>query len=85
MDKKITIEGRELTFFDSDISILRSLERENIDIEFHCRDGYCGACRCKLLKGDICYFIEPLAHVRSGEILTCCSKPLSDITVDISS
>ena len=52
-------------------------------VNFHCREGYCGACRCKLLSGEVRYITEPLAFVRSGEFLPCCSIPLTDIDIEI--
>jgi ferredoxin len=83
MLKKISVEGRIITFFDSDKNILNSLDRENIESHYHCRDGFCGACRCKLVKGEVEYRMQPLAYIGQGEILTCCSTPTTDIEIDI--
>ena len=83
MQKKISVEGRIISFFDSDKNILNSLDREDIESHYHCRDGYCGACRCKLVKGAVEYPMQPLAYIRDDEILTCCSKPTTDIEIDI--
>ncbi|MDN3653279.1 class I ribonucleotide reductase maintenance protein YfaE [Thalassotalea ponticola] len=61
---------------------LEYLEAQNIDIQYHCRDGFCGACRCNLIQGDIEYVNgEPLAFIRDGEFLPCCSIPTSDIII----
>jgi ferredoxin len=84
MQKKISVEGRIISFFDSDKNILNSLDRERIESHYHCRDGFCGACRCKLVKGEVEYPMQPLAFVADDEILTCCSKPTTDIEIDIS-
>jgi len=62
---------------------LEYLESQGLKVNYHCRDGTCGACRCKLNFGSVTYILEPLAYIREGEILTCCSRPTSDI--DISS
>jgi ferredoxin len=83
MFKNISVGGRIISFFDSDKNILNSLDRENIESHYHCRDGFCGACRCKLIKGSVEYPNEPLAYIDDDEILTCCSKPTSDIEIDI--
>ncbi|MFT5635339.1 MAG: ferredoxin [Cognaticolwellia sp.] len=83
MLKKISVEGRIISFFDSDKNILNSLERENIESHYHCRDGFCGACRCKLLKGEVEYPMQPLAYIGDDEILTCCSLPTTDIEIDV--
>ena len=53
MSFSITIEEREIAFLDEDKNILNSLERENVESHFHCRDGFCGACRCTLKKGTV--------------------------------
>lgn len=83
MSHKIIVEEREISFLEQDKNILNTLEREGIESHYHCRDGYCGACRCKLLKGKIKYTVEPLAFVGDDEILTCCAQPLTDIELDI--
>tara|TARA_B110001454_G_C12598382_1_gene383370 strand:+ start:370 stop:627 length:258 start_codon:yes stop_codon:yes gene_type:complete len=83
MTFKITVEGCALVYLDQDKNILNTLERENIESHYHCRDGYCGACRCKLLKGAVSYPLAPLAFIREDEILTCCAQPASDIEINI--
>ena len=75
--------GSVIDFNGSSRTLLEALEQQQLQVNFHCREGYCGACRCKLLKGDISYLNEPLAFVRQGEFLPCCSIPLTDITIDI--
>ena len=82
MSWKITVEERVISFLEPDKNILDSLERENIETHYHCRDGFCGACRCKLIKGEVHYEMSPLAYVGDGEILTCCSIPSTDIEID---
>lgn len=83
MPFSITVEEREITFLKEDKTILNALEREKVESHFHCRDGFCGACRCKLIKGDVHYEISPLAYVGDDEILTCCSVPITDIEIDL--
>lgn len=58
---------------------LEYLESQGLIINYHCRDGTCGACRCTLNSGRVEYTTEPLAYVRRGDILTCCTRPLTDI------
>ncbi|WP_257878924.1 class I ribonucleotide reductase maintenance protein YfaE, partial [Vibrio parahaemolyticus] len=64
-------------------TLLVQLERKGIAIESQCRNGYCGACRCKLVRGNISYRAEPIAYLNDGEILPCCATATSDVTVDI--
>ncbi len=81
---EITIAGQAAICFDgSQPTILDSLEQQQQDISYQCREGYCGACRCKLIHGSIQYLNEPLAFVRQGEFLPCCSVPLTDIQIEI--
>ena len=70
-------------FDGSDTTLLNALERKQFQVNFQCREGYCGACRCKLLEGEVKYLHEPLAFVRRGEFLPCCSVPLTDIQIAI--
>lgn len=83
MPFSITVEGREIPFLDKDKNILNTLERENIESHFHCRDGFCGACRCSLKKGTVDYSQYPLAYIGENEILTCCAYPTSNIEIEI--
>ncbi|CCQ11902.1 Ferredoxin [Pseudoalteromonas luteoviolacea B = ATCC 29581] len=61
--------------------LLVSLEQAKIDAPYQCREGFCGACRVQLIKGQVSYNEEPLAFVREGEILTCCCRPITDIEI----
>ena len=80
----VKISGGAVIDFDgSRRTLLDALEQQNLDVNFHCREGYCGACRCKLLQGEVRYLNEPLAFVRKGEFLPCCSIPLTDIDIEI--
>ena len=83
MSFSITVEERKVTFLDDDKNILNTLERENIESHFHCRDGFCGACRCALKQGTVEYNQFPLAFIGDNEILTCCSYPTSDIVIEV--
>ncbi|WNC69998.1 class I ribonucleotide reductase maintenance protein YfaE [Thalassotalea nanhaiensis] len=85
MSKQVIIDGKVVEEkFDNLIfkTTLEFLESNNIDIHFHCRDGFCGACRVTLEQGEIEYINgEPLAFVRDGEVLPCCCIPKTDIVI----
>lgn len=84
MMPSVKISGGAVIDFDgSRRTLLDALEQQKLDVNFHCREGYCGACRCKLLQGEVRYLNEPLAFVRKGEFLPCCSIPLTDIDIEI--
>lgn len=73
----------EIEFVNTDATLLNSLQKNSVEMLYHCKEGFCGACRCKLKSGSISYINEPLAFVRKGEILTCCSVPNEDIEIEI--
>jgi len=81
---KISVQGLEITFVDMTETLLECLERSNIEVHYHCRDGFCGACRVKLNKGQIKYPNgEPLAYIGEDEILPCCCIPVGNISIEI--
>ena len=74
------VQGKVVPFENNEQTLLECLESANIEVHYHCRDGFCGACRVTLVEGEIYYPNgEPLAFIGDGEILTCCSIPKSDI------
>ncbi|MFS1704968.1 class I ribonucleotide reductase maintenance protein YfaE [Alteromonas sp. AMM-1] len=77
VSEKVTITSQ------ANKTLLESLESHNIDVQFHCREGFCGACRTKILSGEVDYTTDPLAFIDDDEILPCCCKPISDITIKI--
>lgn len=84
MTFKISIEQKDIIYRESKQTLLECLEAENIEVHYHCRDGFCGACRVKLNQGEIKYPNgDPLAFVAENEILPCCCYPVSDIDITI--
>ena len=82
--EKVTIITPHATFkLSSDESLLDGLLRTGHQIEYQCRNGYCGACRCKLVSGEVSYPTLPLAFIPAGEVLTCCGKPESSLVFDL--
>ncbi len=81
---KITIKDTHVVYSNTKQTLLECLEQANHEIHYHCRDGYCGACRITLNEGEVDYFNgEPLAYVAKNEILPCCCKPISDIDITL--
>ncbi|MEI6895208.1 MAG: class I ribonucleotide reductase maintenance protein YfaE [Colwellia sp.] len=84
LQPKITVKGKIIHYMDNEQTLLECLELANVEVHYHCRDGFCGACRVTLVKGDISYPLgEPLAFVGEKEVLPCCCVPLTDITLVI--
>ena len=73
----------EINFVNTDSTLLGALQKNGVEVLYHCKEGFCGACRCKLKSGSISYINEPLAFVRKGEILTCSSVPNGDIEIEL--
>lgn len=81
---KINVGGRIVHYKNNEQSLLDCLEAAEIEVHYHCRDGFCGACRVELVEGEIHYPLgEPLAFVGDKEILPCCCIPVTDITLII--
>ncbi len=66
-----------------DKTLLESLESQQIDVQYHCREGFCGACRTTLLEGEVEYTTDPLAFIDDDEILPCCCKPTSHLKIKL--
>lgn len=79
---KVVANRQTLEFESDSSSLLTFLEKQKIQPQFQCREGFCGACRCQLKQGEVTYSLEPLAFVRKGEILLCCTKPSTDIEIE---
>jgi len=63
-------------------TLLEALERTGHEVEYHCRAGFCGACRLRILDGEVRYLEQPLAFISSDEVLPCCCVPESDLRID---
>lgn len=82
MGHMIKVNGHKDVEHKEGKSILESLEDCGIETLYHCREGFCGACRCKLKQGDVQYRVDPLAYIRKGEFLPCISFPTTDIELE---
>jgi len=80
----ITVQEHKVKYKETDKNLLACLESQGVEVHYHCRDGFCGACRVKLNDGEIHYPEgEPLAFIGDNEILPCCCIPVSDINISI--
>lgn len=76
-------QNTHLLPFQNAPTLLESLESQGAHVHYQCREGYCGSCRTKLVKGSVHYTDEPLAWVADDEILPCCCIPKEAITIQI--
>ncbi|MFI8416878.1 class I ribonucleotide reductase maintenance protein YfaE [Serratia sp. NPDC078593] len=75
--------GTQLACQENESCLLDVLELHDVQVEYQCRSGYCGACRLKLLEGEVVYRQQPLAFINDGEILPCCCMPHTDIELEL--
>lgn len=64
-------------------NLLDFAEACDVPVGFGCRHGVCHNCESGLLAGDVAYGIEPLEPPPEGRILCCCSRPASELTLDL--
>ncbi len=84
--------GPVVTFSRSDLavpwddrypSLLDFAEACDVPVGFGCRNGVCHNCESGLLAGDVRYHIEPLEPPPEGRVLVCCTRPGSELTLDL--
>jgi ferredoxin len=84
--------GPVVTFSRSDLavpwddrfpSLLDFAEACDVSVGFGCRNGTCHNCESGLLAGDVAYETEPLERPPEGRVLVCCTRPGSDLTLDL--
>jgi ferredoxin len=71
--------GKTLVCEDEHNNLLEVFERNKLIVEYQCREGYCGSCRMRLVKGEVAYSQKPLAFIQDGDILPCCCLPVGDV------
>ena len=62
--------------------------REGIGLPYGCRNGACGACKGTLRSGSLEYGDHQeraisAAEKAAGKALTCCTRPLSDLVLEV--
>lgn len=64
-------------------TILTALERNGYHPEFSCRSGACGACKLRVLSGNVDPVGEVLtpAERTAGFVLSCIAHPLGEVTL----
>jgi CDP-4-dehydro-6-deoxyglucose reductase len=65
--------------YQSENNLLDDALSQNLILEHSCKTGTCGACRAELIKGEV--ENESGDIVKSGTVLTCCSKPKSNLVL----
>lgn len=81
-------DGHEFTVDDHE-TILDAALRHGLSLPYGCRGGVCGACKSRLITGEVDYGMSQLpalnsADMAAGYALLCQARPLSDVTVELS-
>jgi ferredoxin-NADP reductase/MOSC domain-containing protein YiiM len=64
-------------------SVLDLADACDVPTRWSCRTGVCHTCVTALLSGDIAYAPDPLEPPADGQVLICCTQPVTDIVLDI--
>ncbi len=68
-----------------DKTVLEASEEVGVDIDYSCREGYCGVCKTKLLTGQVTMAVEDGLDENDKAqdiILACQARSTADITVE---
>ena len=49
----LSLSGTEVLCREEHPSLLVALESHQVEVEYQCRAGYCGSCRCRLVAGQV--------------------------------
>ena len=64
-------------------SLLELAEACDVPVRWACRTGVCHTCESGLVAGKISYRPDPVDLPADGIALICCSKPASDVVLDL--
>jgi len=64
-------------------SILDLAEANGLSPDYSCRSGICQTCKCTLEEGEVDYVQEPLEFPDPGTVLICCSRPQTNVVLDV--
>ena len=79
----VAIKNHQTVQHSPNNTLLETIEQNKIEIQYHCREGYCGACRSKLVSGKVEYTTDPLAFIDDDEIQPCCCITVSNIEIEL--
>ena len=75
--------GLNVRWGEGDASILELAEACDVPVRWSCRTGVCHTCETGLLDGTVDYSPEPLEAPADGNLLVCCSRPDTDLAIDL--
>ena len=75
--------GMTIPFTASWHNLLDLADACDVPTRWSCRTGVCHTCVTPLLSGAVSYSPDPLEPPADGQVLICCSRPRSDIVLDM--
>jgi MOSC domain-containing protein YiiM/ferredoxin-NADP reductase len=75
--------GLDIRWDQAHSSLLELAEACDVPVRWSCRSGACHTCETGLISGEVEYRPEPIDAPADGIILICCSRPRTDIVVDL--
>jgi CDP-4-dehydro-6-deoxyglucose reductase len=88
MAHQVTLQpsGHEFRVAD-DTTILEAALDAGVNLPYGCKNGACGACKGKVLSGQVDFGIAqesalPADERKAGLALFCCAKPCSDLVLE---
>ena len=64
-------------------SLLDLAEAQGLRPASSCQAGICYTCSSKLIEGEVEYVTEPLDKHDPGCVLICCSKPKTNVVIEV--
>ena len=72
------------TPFATDVhDLLQLADACDVPTRWSCRSGVCHTCVTTVLSGDVSYSPDPLDPPADGQVLICCSRPETDVVLDM--
>jgi ferredoxin-NADP reductase/MOSC domain-containing protein YiiM/ferredoxin len=75
--------GLTVPWRDGGPTLLELAEACDVPVRWSCRTGVCHNCETAALSGTVAYDPEPVEAPASGNVLLCCSRPESDVVLDL--
>lgn len=88
MSHQVTLQSSGKTFaVAEDETVLSAAIEAGYNLPYGCRNGACGACKGKLVSGEVAYGDHQETALtetekQAGHALFCCAKPLTDLVID---
>ncbi len=88
MSYQVTIKPSGHTYSVADQeTVLNAAIDAGINLPYGCRNGACGACKGKVLEGQVAHTDHQgtaltAADIEAGMALFCCAKPLTDLVIE---